>query len=94
MFGWIIFIIMCMENKIKLVPIGSRCYLRSKVHTLDFPFGEEFMSQKNFDNFFFFLILMEKICQKYFQYKNFLAQKKNFGPINFYVKKILSPKKF
>ena len=43
-----------MENKIKLVPIGSRCYLRSKVHTLDFPFGEEFMSQKNFDNFFFF----------------------------------------
>ena len=53
MFGWIIFIIMCMENKIKLVPIGSRCYLRSKVHTLDFPFGEEFMSQKNFDNFFF-----------------------------------------
>ena len=37
---------------------------------------------------------MEKICQKYFQYKNFLAQKKNFGPINFYVKKILSPKKF
>ena len=55
-----------MENKIKLVPIGSRCYLRSKVHTLDFPFGEEFMSQKNFDNFFFFLNFDGKNLSKIF----------------------------
>ena len=55
-----------MENKIKLVPIGSRCYLRSKVHTLDFPFGEEFMSQKNFDNFFFFFNFDGKNLSKIF----------------------------
>ena len=76
MFGWIIFIIMCMENKIKLVPIGSRCYLRSKVHTLDFPFGEEFMSQKNFDNFFFFKFWWKKFVKNIFSIKIFWHKKK------------------
>ena len=38
MFGWIIFITICRENKVKLVPIGSRCYLRCRGHTLEFPF--------------------------------------------------------
>ena len=65
-----------MENKIKLVPIGSRCYLRSKVHTLDFPFGEEFMSQKNFDIFFFFKFWWKKFVKNIFSIKIFWHKKK------------------